>query len=137
MLASTLDADDSSAARDICRAFRRRLAPRHEIGGVDHQALGRFPLDDNATDASSPCLHRSLGGCDPAHSSGLRNTLFVLGSAEPRCCRSSGSVAVARNITQPLEALATAAGPHRARADYSAPVNLETRRRNRRTGARA
>jgi diguanylate cyclase (GGDEF)-like protein len=90
------------------------------IGGVDHQALV-IPLDDNDSARIVAVLHRSLGDALAAFER-LRNTLFVL-AALSLAMSIVGSVAVARNITRPLEALATAAA-RIEQGDYSAPVNV-------------
>ena len=90
------------------------------IGGVDHQALV-IPLDDNANARIVAVLHRSLGDALAAFDR-LRNTLFVL-AALSLAMSIVGSVAVARNITRPLETLATAAARIEG-GDYSVPVDL-------------
>jgi diguanylate cyclase (GGDEF)-like protein len=90
------------------------------IGGVDHQALV-IPLDDNDNSRIVAVLHRSLGDALAAFER-LRNTLFVL-AALSLAMSIVGSVAVARNITRPLETLAAAAA-RIEKGDYSAPVNL-------------
>jgi diguanylate cyclase (GGDEF)-like protein len=90
------------------------------IGGVDHQALV-IPLDDNDNARIVAVLHRSLGDALAAFER-LRNTLFVL-AALSLAMSIVGSVAVARNITRPLETLATAAA-RIEQGDYSAPVDL-------------
>ena len=90
------------------------------IAGVDHQALV-IPLDDNANARIVAVLHRSLGDALAAFDR-LRNTLFVL-AALSLAMSIVGSVAVARNITRPLETLATAAARIEG-GDYSVPVDL-------------
>jgi len=90
------------------------------IGGVDHQALV-IPLDDNANARIVAVLHRSLGDALAAFER-LRNTLFLL-AALSLAMSIVGSVAVARNITRPLEALAAAAA-RIEQGNYSAPVDL-------------
>jgi diguanylate cyclase (GGDEF)-like protein len=87
------------------------------IAGVDHQALV-IPLDDGRIVV---VLHRSLGDALAAFER-LRNTLFLL-AALSLALSIVGSVAVARNITRPLETLAAAAA-RIEQGDYSAPVNL-------------
>jgi len=91
-----------------------------DIRGVDHQALV-IPLDDNDNARIVAVLHRSLGDALAAFER-LRNTLFVL-AALSLAMSIVGSVAVARNITRPLETLATAAA-RIEQGDYSAPVDL-------------
>jgi len=94
------------------------------IGGVDHQALV-IPLDHNGADRKSgrivAVLHRSLGDALAAFGR-LRNTLFLL-AALSLAMSIVGSIAVARNITRPLETLATAAA-RIEQGDYSASVDL-------------
>jgi diguanylate cyclase (GGDEF)-like protein len=92
-----------------------------KIGGVDHQALV-IPLDENAQSRIVAVLHRSLGDA-MATFERLRNTLFIL-AALSLTMSILGSIAVARNITRPLEALATVAA-RIEKGDYTAPVNLK------------
>ena len=80
-----------------------------------------IPLDDNDNARIVAVLHRSLGDALAAFER-LRNTLFVL-AALSLAMSIVGSVAVARNITRPLETLATAAA-RIEQGDYSAPVDL-------------
>jgi len=90
------------------------------IGGVDHQALV-IPLDDNDNARIVAVLHRSLGDALAAFGH-LRTTLFVL-AALSLAMSIVGSIAVARNITRPLETLATTAA-RIEQGDYSVPVEL-------------
>ena len=88
------------------------------ISDVDHQAL-IIPLEKDAHIVA--VLHRSLAGAMAAFQR-LRNILFVL-AALSLVLSIIGSVAVARNITRPLEALAGAAARIQ-QGDYVAPVEL-------------
>jgi len=90
------------------------------IGDVAHQALV-IPLDDNDSARIVAVLHRSLGDALAAFAR-LRNTLFVLAGFS-LALSIVGSIAVARNITRPLETLATAAA-RIEQGDYSAQVAL-------------
>ncbi len=92
-----------------------------DISGVDHQALV-IPLDDNANARVVAVLHRSLGDALAAFER-LRFTLIVLALLS-LALSIVGSVAVARNITRPLETLASAASRIEL-GDYSAPVHLK------------
>jgi diguanylate cyclase (GGDEF)-like protein len=122
VLASTLNGSEQRALLDLMPS-RSDSVSRHvmSIAGVDHQALV-IPLDDDANGRIVAVLHRSLGDALAAFQR-LRNTLFVL-AALSVVLSIIGSVAVARNITRPLETLATAAARIEL-GDYSAPVNLE------------
>jgi diguanylate cyclase (GGDEF)-like protein len=122
VLASTLNRSEQQALLDLMPS--RSDSVSHlvmSIAGVDHQALV-IPLDDNANGRIVAVLHRSLGDALAAFQR-LRNTLFVL-AALSVVLSIIGSVAVARNITRPLETLATAAARIEL-GDYSAPVNLK------------
>ena len=88
------------------------------ISDVDHQAL-IIPLERNAHIVA--VLHRSLAGALAAFER-LRIILFVL-AALSLVLSIIGSVAVARNITRPLEALAGAAS-RIEQGDYGAPVDV-------------
>ena len=89
------------------------------IAAVDHQAL-IIPLGGKNTRIVA-VLHRSLSGA-LATFERLRNILFVL-AALSLVLSIIGSVAVARNITRPLEALAGAAA-RIEQGDYGAPVEV-------------
>jgi diguanylate cyclase (GGDEF)-like protein len=91
-----------------------------DIGGVDHQALV-IPLDDNHDARIVAVLHRSLGDALATFEK-LRYTLIVLALLS-LALSIVGSVAVARNITRPLETLASAAS-RIEQGDYSAPVTV-------------
>jgi diguanylate cyclase (GGDEF)-like protein len=91
-----------------------------DLSGVDHQAL-MIPLDDTDAARIVAVLHRSLGGALAAFER-LRNTLIVLALLSV-VMSIVGSVAVARNITRPLETLASAAA-RIEHGDYVAPVNV-------------
>jgi len=91
------------------------------IGGIDHQALV-IPLDDSDKTRIVAVLHRSLASALSAFER-LRNTLIVL-AVLSLALSIVGSVAVARNITRPLEALAGAAA-RIEQGDYVEPVNVE------------
>ncbi|MES1263436.1 MAG: EAL domain-containing protein [Peristeroidobacter soli] len=122
ILASTLDLRDQQSLLSNMPSRSdgvSRLVMK--IGGVDHQALV-IPLDASNNARIVAVLHRSLGDA-MAMFERLRNTLFVL-AALSLAMSILGSVAVARNITRPLEALATAAA-RIEKGDYTAPVNLK------------
>jgi diguanylate cyclase (GGDEF)-like protein len=126
VLASTLDGRDQASLLSHMPA--RSAAVSHlvmSIGGVDHQALV-IPLDGNDAQKHNgrivAVLHRSLEGA-LATFERLRNTLIVL-AALSLVLSIIGSVAVARNITRPLEALASAAA-RIEQGDYTASVNLK------------
>jgi diguanylate cyclase (GGDEF)-like protein len=122
VLASTLDGRDQQSLLSHMPA--RSNAVSHlvmSIGGVDHQALV-IPLDDNDNARIVAVLHRSLEDA-LATFERLRNTLIVL-AALSLVLSIIGSVAVARNITRPLETLASAAA-RIEQGDYTAPVNLK------------
>lgn len=91
-----------------------------DIGGIDHQALV-IPLDDNHEARIVAVLHRSLGDALATFEK-LRYTLIVLALLS-LALSIVGSVAVARNITRPLETLASAAS-RIEQGDYSAPVSV-------------
>ena len=122
MLASTLD---EHAQQSLLSHMPSRSATVSRlvmnIAGVDHQALV-IPLDDNENGRIVAVLHRSLGDALAAFER-LRNTLIVL-AALSLLLSIIGSVAVARNITRPLETLASAAA-RIEQGDYTAPVNLK------------
>ncbi len=91
-----------------------------KINDIDHQALV-IPLGDDPGEHVVAVLHRSLSDALAAIG-GLRNTLIVLAVAS-LLLSLIGSVAVARNITRPLETLASAA-ERIEQGDYGAPVDL-------------
>jgi diguanylate cyclase (GGDEF)-like protein len=91
-----------------------------DIAGVDHQARV-IALDGNDDGRIVAVLHRSLGDALAAFER-LRFTLIVLALLSV-ALSIVGSVAVARNITRPLETLASAAS-RIEQGDYSAPVDL-------------
>lgn len=122
VLASTLNASQQQSlmARMPTRSDEvSRLVL--DIGGVDHQALV-IPLDDNENARIVAVLHRSLGDALATFGQ-LRYTLIVLALLS-LALSIVGSVAVARNITGPLETLASAAS-RIEQGDYSAPVNVQ------------
>jgi diguanylate cyclase (GGDEF)-like protein len=122
VLASTLTEREQQALLDLMPTRSDTVSRLiMSIAGVDHQALV-IPLDDNANGRIVAVLHRSLGDALAAFER-LRNTLFVL-AALSLVLSIFGSVAVARNITRPLETLASAAARIEL-GDYTAPVNLE------------
>ena len=90
------------------------------LSGVDHQALV-IPLDDLRDTRIVAVLHRSLAGALAAFER-LRNTLIVLAGLS-LLLSIVGSVAVARNITRPLETLANAAA-RIEQGDYVEPVDV-------------
>jgi diguanylate cyclase (GGDEF)-like protein len=122
VLASTLDADQQ---RSLLAAMPQRsdeISRRvMNIGGVDHQALV-IPLANTAEARIVAVLHRSLADALAAFER-LRNTLIVL-AALSLVLSIVGSVAVARNITRPLETLAGAAA-RIERGDYVASVDVQ------------
>ncbi|HEV7608691.1 MAG TPA: EAL domain-containing protein [Steroidobacteraceae bacterium] len=122
VLASTLDDRDQKALLSDMPSRSNTVSRLViKISGVDHQALV-IPLDHNENARIVAVLHRSLGDALAAFGQ-LRNTLFVL-AALSLVLSIIGSVAVAGNITRPLEALASAAARIEL-GDYSAPVNLK------------
>jgi diguanylate cyclase (GGDEF)-like protein len=122
VLASTLDVADQgallSAMPQRSDAVTRLLL---KLSGGDHQALV-IPLDDNDNARIVAVLHRSLDSALAAFER-LRNTLIVLALLSV-ALSILGSVAVARNITRPLETLAGAAA-RIEHGDYIEPVNLQ------------
>jgi len=92
-----------------------------DIAGAEHQALV-IPLDDNGSARIVAVLHRSLAGALAAFER-LRFTLIVLALLS-LALSIVGSVAVARNITRPLESLAVSAA-RIEQGDYSAPVAVQ------------
>ena len=122
VLASTLDLrEQQSLLADMPWGASSALRQIMNIGGVDHQALV-IPLDDNEHARIVAVLHRSLGDA-MASSERLRNMLFIL-AAISLAMSILGSIAVARNITRPLEELATVAA-RIEKGDYTAPVSLK------------
>ena len=91
------------------------------IGGVDNQALV-IPLANTDQARIVAVLHRSLASALAAFER-LRNTLIVL-AALSLVMSIIGSIAVARNITRPLETLAGAAA-RIEQGDYVEPVNVQ------------
>ncbi len=122
ILASTLDGNGQEALL-ANMPTRSDVVSRlvMNIGGADHQALV-IPLDANADARIVAVLHRSLGGALAAFG-GLRNTLIVLALLS-LALSIFGSIAVARNITRPLETLASAA-QRIEQGDYVEPVGVE------------
>jgi diguanylate cyclase (GGDEF)-like protein len=122
VLASTLGEDDQRALLGDMPA-RSDAVTRlvMNISEVDHQALV-IPLDDNANARIVAVLHRSLDGALAAFER-LRFTLMVLAGFS-LVLSIVGSVAVARNITRPLETLASAAA-RIEHGDYVEPVNVQ------------
>ncbi len=126
VLASTLDWRDQASLLSHMPARSAATLPLvMSIGGAEHQALV-IPLDDSDAQKQNgrivAVLHRSLGDA-LATFERLRNTLIVL-AALSLVLSIVGSVAVARNITRPLEALASAAA-RIEQGDYSAAVDLK------------
>src|SRR5262249_40216026 len=120
VLASTLAPDGQ---RELLMAMpphpRATTRLNVTVSGVDHQALIIPLVENNARIVA--VLHRSLSGALAAFER-LRNILFVL-AAFSLVLSIIGSVAVARNITRPLEALAGAAA-RIEQGDYVAPVDV-------------
>ena len=122
MLASTLD---ERAQQALLAAMPARSDTASHlvmnIAGIDHQALV-IPLNADKQDGRIVAvLHRSLEDALAAFER-LRNTLIVL-AALSLVLSIVGSVAVARNITRPLETLASAAA-RIEKGDYDAPVDV-------------
>jgi len=122
MLASTLDEHAQQAL--LSHMPVRSDAASHlvmNIAGIDHQALV-IPLNADKQDGRIVAvLHRSLEDALAAFER-LRNTLIVLAGLS-LVLSIIGSVAVARNITRPLETLASAAA-RIEKGDYDAPVDV-------------
>jgi len=122
VFASTLSVPDQQALVAAIPQNSHEIPRRVlNIGGVDHQALV-IPLDDSDKTRIVAVLHRSLASALSAFER-LRNTLIVL-AVLSLALSIVGSVAVARNITRPLEALAGAAA-RIEQGDYGEPVNVE------------
>jgi diguanylate cyclase (GGDEF)-like protein len=126
MLASTLDEFSQRDLLDLMPAHSNGASHLvMNIDGVDHQALV-IPLNDHREGLQGTrivaVLHRSLGDALAAFER-LRNTLFVL-AALSLVLSIAGSVAVARNITRPLETLASAAA-RIEQGDYGTQFDLE------------
>jgi diguanylate cyclase (GGDEF)-like protein len=121
-LASTLD---EAGQRSLLAAMPQRSDEVSrlvvDIGGVDHQALV-IPLASNDEARIVSVLHRSLAGALAAFER-LRNTLIVL-AVLSLALSIIGSIAVARNITRPLETLAGAAA-RIEQGNYVEPVRVE------------
>jgi diguanylate cyclase (GGDEF)-like protein len=122
VLASTLNAVEQKSLLGGMPARSDKVSKLVlNISGVDHQALV-IPLDENADARIVAVLHRSLDSALAAFER-LRNTLIVL-AALSLLLSIVGSVAVARNITGPLETLASAAA-RIEQGDYVEPVNVQ------------
>lgn len=122
VLASTLEPAEQNvllAGLPARAADAQRLVIN--LSGVDNQAL-MIPLDDNSKARIVAVLHRSLDSALAAFER-LRNTLIVL-LLLSTALSIVGSVAVARNITRPLETLAGAAS-RIEQGDYADPVSLK------------
>jgi diguanylate cyclase (GGDEF)-like protein len=122
VLASTLDADeqlDLLAGMPPSSDSAKRMLLK--LPGGDHQALV-IPIDDNGDARIVAVLHRSLDSALAAFER-LRNTLILLAVLSV-ALSIFGSVAVARNITRPLEALADAA-VRIEHGDYVETVDLQ------------
>jgi len=122
VLASTLSVGEQEALLPQLPA-RAAAAQRLvlNLSGVDHQAL-MIPLDRNADARIVAVLHRSLYSALAAFER-LRNTLIVL-AVLSIALSIVASVVVARNITRPLETLASAAA-RIEQGDYGEPVRVE------------
>jgi len=122
VLASTLGTQDQHALLDAMppqsNAVTRSVM---NLSGVDHQALV-IPLGDIHDTRIVAVLHRSLAGALAAFER-LRNTLMVLAGLS-LLLSIVGSIAVARNITRPLETLADAAS-RIEHGDYVEPVDVQ------------
>jgi diguanylate cyclase (GGDEF)-like protein len=121
VLASTLDTSEQrwlvtrmpGRAQGVTRLLMN-------VADVDYQALV-IPLGGGDTRIVA-VLHRSLAEAMAAFER-LRNTLILL-AVLSLALSIAGSIAVARNITRPLETLASAASRIEL-GDYSAPVHLQ------------
>jgi diguanylate cyclase (GGDEF)-like protein len=120
VLASTLDAGGQLALL-AAMPPRASAVTRMDLAlnDGDHQAMV-IPLVDNDARIVA-VLHRSLAGALAGYEK-LRNTLFVL-AVLSLALSIVGSIAVARNITRPLETLAGAAARIEL-GDYVAPVDV-------------
>jgi diguanylate cyclase (GGDEF)-like protein len=120
-LASTLEPATQQALLGMLPA-RSADVSRHvlNLAGEDHEALV-IPLGDNGSARIVAVLHRSLEDALAAFER-LRNTLIGLALAS-LALSIVGSVMIARNITRPLETLATAAA-RIEQGDYVEPVSL-------------
>jgi diguanylate cyclase (GGDEF)-like protein len=122
VLASTLSVDDQHALLASMPARSDEVSKLvMTLAGIDHQALV-IPLDDNDNARIVAVLHRSLDSALAAFER-LRNTLIVLAVLSV-LLSVIGSAAVARNITRPLESLASAAS-RIEQGDYNDPVNIK------------
>jgi diguanylate cyclase (GGDEF)-like protein len=122
VLASTLSTSDQQALLLAMPARSDTVSKLvMNISGVDHQALV-IPLDDNDRARIVAVLHRSLDSALAAFQR-LRNTLILL-AALSLALSIVGSVAVARNITRPLETLASAAS-RIEQGDYTDVVSIQ------------
>ncbi len=122
MLASTLSVADQDALLPILplrAADSQRLVIN--LSGVDHQAL-MIPLEENHDARIVAVLHRSLDSALAAFER-LRITLIVLAVLSV-VLSIVASIVVARNITRPLETLASAAA-RIEQGDYREPVRVE------------
>jgi diguanylate cyclase (GGDEF)-like protein len=121
ILASTLDPATQRALPAVMPARSAQVSRLVlTLAGDDHQALV-IPLDDNSGARIVAVLHRSLEHALAAFER-LRNTLILLALAS-LAISIVGSVTIARNITRPLETLATAAA-RIEQGDYVEPVSL-------------
>jgi diguanylate cyclase (GGDEF)-like protein len=121
VLASTLD-DAGQQALEANMPARSDVISRlvMNMAGVDHQALV-IPLDDGDDARIVAVLHRSLDSALAAFER-LRNTLILLALLS-LAASLAGAVMVARNITRPLETLASAAQRIEL-GDYVEPVEV-------------
>jgi diguanylate cyclase (GGDEF)-like protein len=121
ILASTLDPDTQRALAAVMPARSAQVSRLVlTLSGGDHQALV-IPLDANSGARIVAVLHRSLEHALAAFER-LRNTLILLALAS-LAISIVGSIMIARNITRPLETLATAAA-RIEQGDYVEPVSL-------------
>ncbi len=121
VLASTLEPATQRTLLGMMPGHTDEISRRVlNLAGEDHQALV-IPLGDNGSARIVAVLHRSLEHALAAFER-LRNTLIVLALAS-LALSIIGSVMIARNITRPLETLATAAA-RIEQGDYVEPVSL-------------
>ncbi|MBC8027392.1 MAG: EAL domain-containing protein [Steroidobacteraceae bacterium] len=121
VLASTLEPSTQRTLLGMLPGHSNEISRRVlNLAGEDHQALV-IPLGDNGSARIVAVLHRSLEHALAAFER-LRNTLILLALAS-LAISIAGSVMIARNITRPLESLATAAA-RIEHGDYVEPVSL-------------
>lgn len=122
LLASTISpAEQRELIRTASSWSKGPLRGIISLEGADNQAR-LIPLQISGNTRIVALLHRSLAGALAA-SETLRGMLFVL-AVVSLLISVAGSIALARNITRPLNALASSAARIEA-GDYQHPVNVE------------